>query len=69
MGDPPIVYSKRQKFEKKYNVTYIVFGCLGPDEESVKEYNTTIFKYLDKKYGKKWRNEVDPVILSRTENN
>lgn len=68
MGDAPVTSSFKQKFELKYNVEYIVFGCLPPLEECVKTYNKTIFNYLDKKYGRKWRKEVDPVIIRRTEN-
>jgi hypothetical protein len=46
------------RFEKKYRLKYYDFGCTPPAMECMKEYNTTVFKYLDDKYGKTWRKSV-----------
>lgn len=45
-------------FEKKYQIKFISQGCVKFEGENELEYNQEIFKYLDKKYGKKWRNEI-----------
>ena len=58
-GIAPIVYSKDKDFQEKYNVAFLDFGCVvSENEECLKAYNRTIFEYLDKKYGKKWRSEI-----------
>jgi hypothetical protein len=46
------------KIERKYNFKYYDFGCSPPAFDCIKEYNLTIFKYLDNTYGKGWRNDV-----------
>jgi hypothetical protein len=46
-------------FQKKYKVFFQDFGCIAGDwNECMIEYNKTIFNYLDKTYGKKWRREI-----------
>ncbi len=45
-------------FEQKYKVTYGIYGCIGPSDNEMKNYNNEIFKYLDKTFGRKWRKEV-----------
>jgi len=46
------------KFEKKYKVNYFDYGCTPPTLECMEAYNKEIVKFLDKKYGKKWRKRV-----------
>lgn len=45
-------------FEKKFKVYYYEQGCVGPDNELMKEYNYVIFNYLSDTYGKKWKREI-----------
>jgi len=58
-GNPKLLIMGNREynfFEKKYGVKDIIFGCIMPDKEDcLKSYNKTIFKYLDSKYGRKWR--------------
>jgi hypothetical protein len=51
------IYPKDTIFEKKYNVKYwsLEYSTLNDNE-----YNQIIFEYLDKKFGKDWRNEIRP---------
>jgi hypothetical protein len=50
-------------FEANYGIKYYDFGCISLDEESITSYNKVIFKFLDKKYGKKWRKEVRKDVV------
>ena len=58
-GIAPIVYTKDKDFKKKYSVIFLDFGCVVSEyHECLVAYNRTIFQYLDKKYGMKWRREI-----------
>ena len=58
-GIAPGVYSSDNKFEIKYQISFREFGCVVADrQECLIAYNRTIFDYLDKTYGKKWRREI-----------
>lgn len=57
-GYAPMIFEGQEKFEKRYNLVYYDYGCTSPDEICMIEYNETVFKYLNKKHGKKWRKEV-----------
>ncbi|MFC0603295.1 FEKKY domain-containing protein [Winogradskyella pulchriflava] len=46
------------RFEKKFGIKYLDFGCEPPISECIKEYNERIFELMDKKYGMKWRKKV-----------
>jgi hypothetical protein len=59
----PITYKNQGVFEKKYNIKYYDFGCTSPSEECAIQYNKTIFDYLDKIYGRKWRKEVRKDVI------
>jgi hypothetical protein len=50
-------------FEQKYKLKYISRGCTKFSIDNEKEYNQTIFDYLDKTYGKFWRIEVRQDII------
>ena len=62
-GIAPVFYKSDSKFAKKYNVNFVEYGCEAIAEESLYEYNRTVFEYLDKKYGKKWRKKIRKDIF------
>ncbi|WP_299439562.1 carboxypeptidase-like regulatory domain-containing protein [uncultured Aquimarina sp.] len=62
-GIAPVVYQSDEKFSKKYNLNFVEFGCEAVPEESLYEYNKTVFEYLDKKYGKNWRKEIRKDVV------
>ena len=62
-GIAPVVYVHQEKFEKKYDVKYHDFGCVAPNEICIEQYNQVVFKYLDSKYGEKWRKEVRKDVV------
>lgn len=62
-GISPIIYKGQEKFERKYKIKYSDFGCTGQPTGCSVEYNLTIFKYLDNKFGKGWRKEVRQDII------
>lgn len=52
-------YVKGQEvFEQKYKLKYFDFGCVVPNDICIADYNATIAKYLDQRFGKGWRKEV-----------
>jgi len=58
-GIAPVVYTTDKAFERKYKITFNDFGCVAGDrQECLIAYNKTIFDYLDRTYGKKWRKEI-----------
>lgn len=57
-GIAPVIVIGQEKFEKKFSVQYYEFGCTPEEYVCIKEYNYEIFKYMDTKYGKKWRKKV-----------
>ncbi|WP_422350105.1 hypothetical protein [Flagellimonas sp.] len=57
-GIAPTIYSTDRKFTRKYGVDFYEFGCQVISMKSLQLYNSEVAKYLDNKYGKKWRSEV-----------
>ena len=57
-GIAPKHYSNQEIVEKKYGFEYYDFGCISPSTKCIIQYNTVIFSYLDKKFGKLWKKEV-----------
>ncbi|GGW75632.1 hypothetical protein DFQ11_1283 [Winogradskyella epiphytica] len=68
-GIAPVFYKSDSKFAKRYNVNFVEYGCEAIAEESLYEYNRTVFEYLDKKYGKKWRKKIRKDIVGLNEEN
>ena len=68
-GIAPVFHKSDSKFTKKYNVNFVEYGCEPIAEESLREYNRTVFEYLDKKYGKKWRKKIRKDIVGLNEKN
>lgn len=62
-GIAPVVYIHQEKFEKKYDVEYHDFGCVALNKKCIEKYNQVVFKYLDSKYGRKWRKEVRKDVI------
>ena len=62
-GEAPIIYKADKRFGRKYNVSFSEYGCEGVANESLYDYNTTVFEYLDKKYGTKWRNQTREDVV------
>ncbi len=58
-GIAPVWYKTDKEFGIKYKISFYDFGCVAGDyQECLIIYNKTIFKYLDKTYGKEWRSEI-----------
>ncbi len=65
-GIAPVFYKNDFYFEKKYNVTFWTNGCQPVISNKCKvDYNSVIFKFLDKKYGEIWRAEIRPDVLKK----
>ena len=47
-----------EAFEKKYGVWFMSLGCIRSSGDNYTDYNEQVFKYLDKKFGKEWKNEI-----------
>ncbi len=67
----PVVYSTDLQFENDYKIKYLESGCSGPKEEFAVKYNFTIFEFLNKHYGNKWRKKIrkDVIGLDNFKNN
>jgi hypothetical protein len=68
-GIVPVLHKSDSKFAKKYNLHFTDYGCEPISWESLYEYNKTVFEYLDKKYGTKWRNKIRKDIIGLIEEN
>ncbi len=68
-GIAPTAFSMMDSlFEKKYGISYILFGCESPyDFFKMREYNIAIGKYLDKLYGKSWRKDLHLDVIGLRE--
>ena len=62
-GIAPMAYSNQASFNKKYKVKYYDFGCDAPNQQCIIRYNQMVFKYLDTKYGRRWRAEVRKDVV------
>lgn len=64
MGIPDFNNEKDTFFQKKYSVKFYSQGCIkNGNNENEQAYNQTIFLYLDKRYGKVWRNEIRENVI------
>lgn len=61
------IFPNDSNFEKKYNVKFASQGCTRNPGDNESEYNQEIFKFLDQKFGKEWRDEIrqDAIGLKR----
>ncbi|MCB0476410.1 MAG: hypothetical protein KDC69_12085 [Flavobacteriaceae bacterium] len=62
-GIAPVFYKADRRFSRKYKVQFIEFGCEAIAPESLTSYNSTVFDYLDKTYGKKWRKKIRKDVV------
>lgn len=58
---------KLVKYQKKYQIRYLNFGCVAPNYNSVKSYNNEVFDYLNLKYGKRWIKKLDKWVYGFAE--
>ena len=66
-GIAPITTNSDREFGKKFRVEIVEYGCVGLDRSFSVAYNAEIFKYLDQKFGKLWRNEIRNDIIGFTD--
>jgi hypothetical protein len=59
-GTSPRINNKGDNaFERKFEIKYVVLGDSGPESwNCLEKYNDTVYEFLDKKYGKRWRKTV-----------
>lgn len=58
-GMPSFNNKKDISFQKKYSVQFYSQGCVRIGENENEEgYNLTIFNFLDKKFGTRWRKDI-----------
>lgn len=62
-GLSPTFYQSDKKFEGKFGVTYMIYGCISPDLNCMIEYNQVVFDHLDQVYGKQWRRKVRKDVI------
>ena len=54
---------KDRKFEERYKIKYYDFGCTPEALECIIEYNETIIKFMNIKYGKKWKSGIRKDVI------
>lgn len=62
-GEASIEYFNDSQFQKDFKVFFYDFGCIGPDNEFVIEYNRFVFKHLTNIYGNKWMGKVRKDVI------
>ncbi len=50
-------------FQEKYEIIFLSQGCVRSFYDNEKEYNTVVFSYLDKTYGKEWRSSIRKDVI------
>jgi hypothetical protein len=66
-GIAPIVYTADEEFEYKYGIYFHDFGCVSPDYKCIIEYSISVFDYLTKTYGNKWKREIRKDVIELKE--
>ncbi len=54
---------KDSRFEKKFKIKYWDFGCEAKIQDCILDYNNRVFKFLDIKYGNKWRKMIREDVV------
>jgi hypothetical protein len=63
-GMPDFNAEEDQLFQRKYGIDFFSQGCTRSGEnENEAAYNQVVFAYLDKKFGKAWREELRPDAI------
>ncbi|TQI71121.1 hypothetical protein JM79_2047 [Gramella sp. Hel_I_59] len=66
-GIAPVIIATDPQFEDKYKIYFYEYGCTGPDQSLIEDYNKIIFSYLTDQYGKKWIKEVRDDVVGLNE--
>ena len=66
-GIAPVIIATDPQFEDKYKIYFYEYGCTGPDQSLMEDYNKLIFSYLTDQYGKKWIKEVRDDVVGLNE--
>jgi len=66
-GIAPVFCLTDPDFEKKYQVSYHDYGDLPAKEDCMYNYNSRVFEYLSKKYGKSWKKEIREDVFGLKE--
>ncbi|MBW2962544.1 hypothetical protein [Mesonia aestuariivivens] len=66
-GIAPVIIATDPQFEDKYKIYFYEYGCTGPDQSLIEDYNKEIFSYLTDQYGKKWIKEVRDDVVGLNE--
>lgn len=62
-GISPVEYTTDKNFENKYGIYFFDFGCISAPEKCTIEYNTRVFDYLTRKFGKEWMNKIRKDVI------
>lgn len=67
VGEFVPIHTTDSLFEGKYGITYVHFGCVGPEKAMAVAYNQVVLRHLQRQYGRRWRQAVrrDVVGLDR----
>jgi hypothetical protein len=66
-GISPIAHVTDTIFENRYKVNYFEFDCIPPETQFAIAYDQEIFKYLEEKYGRKWKRGIRKDVLGYKE--
>lgn len=66
-GVAQVEYTTDKDFENYFGIHFYDFGCIAPSYNCVVEYNSKVFDYLTRKFGKKWMKSVRKDVIGLKE--
>lgn len=57
------IYSNDTEFEQKYGIEFWSLDCHYISPKCIERFNNETFKFLDEKYGKRWRIEIRQDVI------